>query len=144
MAMVPLVAAAAMMPSMVRADGMTLHVSPGTLHARVEITFTLTIDCPAPAPGDYVSQEAWAVSVEEAAGWKIAYGEVEMLSQYPSPMFFQCTGSAVTLPIDILAQTPGPAFRRGQAIVTASAGVAYASGASVSASVGPAVVRLHW
>ena len=75
MAMVPLVAAAAMMPSMVRADGMTLHVSPGTLHARVEITFTLTIDCPAPAPGDYVSQ----ITAVDEVGRRFAFPRARLV-----------------------------------------------------------------
>jgi hypothetical protein len=135
---------AALIPLTGRADGMALHVSPGTLHARVEISFTFSINCPTPALGDYVAQESWAVSVEEAAGTQIASGQYENFDQYPSPMAWQCTSATVTLPVDVLATVPGPPFHKGQAILSASASVTYASGASVSASVGPRVVTLRW
>jgi hypothetical protein len=74
MAIAAVAVIAAMIPLTGTADGMSLSVSPGTLHARIEISFTLTINCPTPAVGDSVTQEAWAVTVEEAAGTQIALG----------------------------------------------------------------------
>ena len=144
MAIAAVAVMAAMVPLTGMADGMSLHVSPGTLHARVEISFTFTINCPTPAAGDYVTEESWGVSVEQAVKTQIAVGSYGNFDQYPfNPMTWQCTSSNVTLPVDVLANVPGPPFHKGQALMTASVFVMYASGASVSASVGPTVIKLQ-
>jgi hypothetical protein len=135
---------AAMVPLTGMADGMSLHVSPGTLNAGVEISFTLTINCPTPAAGDYVTEESWGVSVEQAVKTQIATGSYQNFDQYPyNPMEWQCTSSSVTVPVNVYATVPGPPFHKGKALMTASVFVMYASGASVSASVGPKVIKLQ-
>lgn len=141
------IAAAAVMVAMIPlsgvASGMTLHVSDPDLHARIEITVTFTMNCPIPAAGDSVTQEVWGASVEQAVGaTQIATGQYQNFVQSPSPMPWQCTSSNVTLPVVFLANVPGPPFHAGQAILTAAVSVTYASGATVSASVGPKVVKL--
>jgi hypothetical protein len=141
------IAAAAVMAAMIPlngvASGMTLHVSRPDLHARIEITVTLTINCPVPATGDSVTQEVWSVSVEQAVGTtQIATGQYQNFVQSPSPMRWECASSNVTVPVLFLANVPGPPFHTGPAILTAAVSVTYASGATVSASVGPKVVKL--
>lgn len=141
------IAAAAVMAATIPlngvASGMTLHASRPELHARIEITFTLTINCPAPAAGDSITQEAWSASVEQAAGpTQIATAQSGNFVQGP-PLLWQCTSSNVTMPVVLLANAPGAPFHLGAAILTASVSVTYASGAFVSASVGPKVVRLE-
>ena len=142
------IAAAAVMAAMIPlngvASGMTLHVSRPDLHARIEISITFTINCPIPAAGDSVTQEVWSASVEQAAGsTQIATGQYGNFVMSPSPMPWQCTSSNVTLPVVFLANVPGPPFHTGPAILTAAVSVTYASGATVSASVGPKVVKLQ-
>jgi hypothetical protein len=135
---------AAMTPLNGVASGMTLHVSRPDLHARIEISITFAINCPTPAAGDSVTQEVWGASVEQAVGTtQIATGQFQDFVQSPSPMPWQCTSSNVTLPVVLLANVPGPPFHTGAAILTASVSVTYASGATVSASVGPKVVKLQ-
>ncbi len=133
----------AMIPVNGMASGMTLHVVDPDLHARIEITLDLAINCPTPAAGDSVTQEVWSVSVEQAAGTtQIATGGTGSFADSPSPMPWQCTSTNITLPVAFLANVPGPPFHTGAAILTASVSVTYASGATVSASVGPKVVKL--
>jgi hypothetical protein len=141
-AIAPMAVMVALLPLTATASGMSLGVSHATLHARIEISFSFKVDCPMPAVGDSVAFESWDVSVEQAAGTGIASGSSADDAQSPGPLPFQCTSLNVRFPLDILADTSGRPFHKGPAIVTALLYVGYASGLQLSATYGPAVVRL--
>lgn len=138
----PAVVLAAIIPITTMAAGMSLHLSRATLHAKIEISLNMVINCPTPSAGDYITQEEWGVNFEQAAGTGIASGNYQNFVSYPSPMPWQCTSANVRLPVTVLADLTGRPFHDGQAIVTAQVSVAYASGTTVSASVGPKTVWL--
>jgi hypothetical protein len=90
-------------------NGVDVSVEPtATLTAKVEVTATVNATCP---NGWYTMVDN--VSVEQAVGKEVAHG-----SGYIPGV--QCTGVTQTIPVQILADSTGPHFKNGTAIVSAN------------------------
>jgi hypothetical protein len=113
-------------------NGVNVSVVPtATLTAKLEIGLTVTTNCPS---GWLIMQAS--VSVEEAVGKSIAHGT----GYIPG---VQCTGTDQVIPVTVIADSNGPHFKNGTAIVTATLyAYDYLTFTSGSATVNTAV-KLH-
>jgi hypothetical protein len=135
------------------AQAMTISAGPANLLGRVAITEPVMVSCTPFDPSLTVLDENINVTVEQASGRSIAHGSAAS-GVFGSPLLFPCDGSQTTIPITISADTSGPPFHGGTAVVNASAyadagvpcGVfpgCYTIVASQTASTGATTVRLH-
>ena len=138
----PVALLAALAPLAVAAAGMSVTVPRAVLHARIEVSLRLWVDCPAPASGDSVLYDSWDVSIEQAAGNGTAFASNADVAEAPAPLPFQCTSSNVAFPLDLIAGVTGRPFHNGKAVVSVLLYVGYMSGETLSATFGPAVVGL--
>jgi hypothetical protein len=89
-------------------NGVNVSVDPtATLTAKVEVMVTVTASCPS---GSFPMDNS--VTIEEAVGKSIASGTGYMAG-------IQCTGTSQVIPVTILADSAGPPFKKGTAVVSA-------------------------
>jgi len=93
-------------------NGVSVAIQPtAELNAKVEVITTVTVSCPS---GWYTMGNS--VTVEQAVGGRsIASGTTYIPG-------VQCTGQNQTIPVTILADTGGPPFKKGTALVSATLG----------------------
>jgi hypothetical protein len=114
----------ALVPVVASASGLTLTAGQGTLTGKVALTVPVTVTCASPfwdPASQQLVDELVEVSVEQASGREIAHGFGIFRAQTPDALPLQCDGSSVTVPVSILADTSGPPFHSGSAVVTVTA-----------------------
>jgi len=112
---------AALLPVGAAASGVTAQIGQANLQSRVLVVVTVNATCPAPfwdPSTQTIAYEVVNASVEEASGKEISHGFGGASGQ-----FFSCDNSTVAIPVSVLADTNGPPFHGGSAIVTASVSV---------------------
>jgi len=129
--------AVALLPVAASADGVTLAVgSTAQLVAGVEVDVPITVNCaPLPPPS---SSGMSSFVIEEAVGESIAFG-----SGIPPPL--TCDGTDHSAVVKVIANTSGPPFRRGKAVVTIAVVQLCENSppfACESASVGPQTITI--
>jgi len=131
-------AAAAVVPAVASEDGTTITIgASATLVARVEVDIHTVVNCaPLPAPASQMS----SINLEEAVSKSsIARGS----GFFP---VVTCDGADHAVTAIVFADSSGPPFKRGQAVVTfASINVCTSSFPVVceGGSAGPQVVSIH-
>ena len=131
-----------------QAQEMTMSLGAPSLLKRVAIIQPVTMSCSGFDPSLVVWTESVNVSVEQAAGRQIAHGSA---LGGPSPLF-GCDGTQNTFSVVISADSSGPPFHGGSAVVTANGsvgaanscgpGCAFAPFESAFASSGPTSEKL--
>lgn len=137
------------------ANAMTIRVGDPQLSGRIAITVPVVASCSAfdatlTHYSDFVS-----VSVQQASGREIASGTGSAFGSITnSSLLFACDGTEQTVPVTVLANTSGPPFHGGPAILTGSAGASagqpcfpgsttcFFNLVSQTATTGPITVRL--
>ncbi|MFL5859268.1 MAG: hypothetical protein ACJ780_00575 [Solirubrobacteraceae bacterium] len=80
----------------------------------------MTVSCTPFDPSLTLVGEGITVSVEQAAGRSVAHGTGSS-NEFGSGQLFPCDNTSTTIPVGITADTSGPPFHGGTAVVTASA-----------------------
>ena len=136
------------------AQATTISLGAPSLSGRVAITEPLTVSCSPFDPSLTLFSEGVNVSVEQASGRSIAHGSGFAGSFLPTLMF-ACDGSQNTVPVTVLADTGGPPFHGGTAVISASASASagtpcfpgstncFFNLTSQSASTAPTTLHLH-
>jgi hypothetical protein len=135
------------------AQAMTISLGTANLLGRVAITEPVAVSCTPFDPSLMLLDESMNVSVEQASGRSIAHGTGGS-GAFGSPLLFPCDGSQTTVAVTISADTSGPPFHGGTAVVNASASAnagvpcgvfpgCFTIVASQTASTGAATVHLH-
>jgi hypothetical protein len=101
------------------ADAMTLEIGTPTLSARVMLTVPVTVVCEPFDPSLSFRQAFVSVSVKQAVNKRIAFGTGQYVSNAPDATP-PCDGAPHVVNVVVLADTAGPPFKRGEAVVTAS------------------------
>lgn len=140
------------------ANAMTVRVGDPTLIDRVAISVPLAVSCTPFDPAYTYVSDGVSVSVQQASGRDIAFGSgylsggVYGMGQ-PS-LLFACDGTEQTVTVPVSANTAGPPFHGGPAVINASANAAaaqpcypgatncYTNFISQTASTGAVEVRL--
>lgn len=108
------------------------------LTAGVLVTVPVTVSC---GPYEFTpSRSGLSVTIRQASKKAIASGSA-FTGGFSS--FLTCDGASHVYAIDVLAATSGPPFRKGDAVVQASAFVVTGCCTSDNASAGPQVIRLR-
>jgi hypothetical protein len=106
------------------------------LTARLLVVVPVTVTCgPYEVPPAF---ESLSVQLSQAVKKKIAQGGAFPGMGTP---FLTCDGAPHTYTANVIANSSGPPFRKGDALITATAGVSGAT--SESGSAGPQVIRLR-
>ena len=140
------------------AQAMTIRIGEPTMTGRVAISVPVAVSCTVFDPAFTHISDVASVSVEQAAGREIAYGSGYVSgSGYPgsqSPLLFACDGTEQTVKVPVAANTAGPPFHGGTAVINASASASaaqpcypgatncYTNFVSQTASSGPAKLHL--
>lgn len=134
------------------ASAMTMTIGDPSLTAKVLVSVPITASCSAFDPSLTPVSSSASVSIEQATGKAIARGSASLFTFAPTPLLFPCDGANHTVGMDVLADAAGGPFRRGQAVMRASAfsGAAqscgpncFFGGSSQSATVGPTAVKIR-
>ena len=96
------------------AGAMTISLGTPSLSGRVAITEPVNVTCSPFDPGLVAYDQAVNVSAEQASGRSVAYGSGAGYN-------FACDGSQYTVPVVVLANTPGVPFHGGSVVLAASA-----------------------
>jgi hypothetical protein len=146
----------ALVPVVASASNVSATVGAGTLTDKVAVTIPVTVTCAGPFWDPTTQQlfdENIQLSVEQASGKQIARGTGSASLALPIAQPQQCDGSAVTIPVTILADPTGPPFHGGGLVVTGS--VSFQAGTNCGVpgcyfnivgdgtGIGPASVQLH-
>jgi len=136
------------------AQAATISLGAPSLSGRVAITEPVTVSCSPCDPSLTLFGEGVNVSVEQASGRSIARGSGFAGGFVPN-LLFACDDSQTTVPVTVLADTIGPPFHGGTAVVSASASASagtpcfpgstncFFNSTSQSASTGPTTLHLH-
>jgi hypothetical protein len=124
---------ALVVPGLAKADpGVSVAIGPtATLQSRVLLTVPVTVTCD--PVGDFFSMSF--VSVEQASGTKIASGSGFLPT-------VTCDSAPHTYGVSVLANTTGPPFHGGQAVVSASVSL-FGSFGSEGGSAGPQTILVR-
>lgn len=133
---------------------MTVSLGEPNLSSRVAISVPVTVSCGPFDPALTHFSSGASVSVEQAAGSRIARGNGMTFSSLPD-LLFACDSAAHTFAVNVLADTNGPPFHGGPAVLvaTAAAGAGipcspdsttcFFGGTSQTAATGPTTLNLH-
>lgn len=136
------------------AQATTISLGAPSLSGRVAIIEPVTVSCLPLDPSLTLFEQSVNVSVEQGSGRSIARGSGSVGGFLPT-LLFACDGNQKTVPVTVLADTAGPPFHGGTAVVSASAsalaGTPCFPGATncffnltgQSASTGPTTLHLH-
>jgi hypothetical protein len=135
------------------AQAITVSLGAASLSGRVAVTAPVTVSCTPFDPSLILLNESINVSVEQASGRSIAHGTA-VSGTFGSPLLFPCDGSQTTVPVTISADTSGPPFHGGTAVINASASAdagvpcgvfpgCFTIVASQTASTGATTVHMH-
>ena len=145
----------ALAPTVASASGVSVSAGPGTLTGRVALTIPVTVSCsPFWDPNtQQLVDEFINLNVEQASGRDIARANGFARSDFTGQQLFQCDGSSVTIPINMLADPTGPPFHAGSVVVSGVVGVDAAQSCGFpgcffnfvqqQAPIGPQQVKVH-
>jgi hypothetical protein len=102
------------------AEAMTVKLGDPDLSNRIRIDVPVTVSCSAPDPSLTVFSQGIFVTVQQASGREIARGTGNAHGSLPN-LLYPCDDADHTVPVTVLADTAGPPFHGGQAVVSAFA-----------------------
>jgi hypothetical protein len=146
----------ALVPVVASASNVSATLGAGTLTNRVAVTIPVTVTCAGPF-WDPSTQELFeeniSISVEQASGKQIASGTGQASFGLPFSQPQHCDGTAVTIPVTVLADPTGPPFHGGSLVVSGFVSLQAGTNCGVpgcyfnivgdGAAIGPASVPLH-
>ena len=102
---------------------MTVRIGAPQLIARVAVSVPVTASCTPFDPAFTRFSDFATVSVQQASGRDIAFGSGSVSGSVSggSSLLFACDGSEQTVTVSVPANTSGPPFHGGKAVVTATA-----------------------
>jgi hypothetical protein len=104
------------------ANAMTIRAGDPELSGRIAISVPIVVSCSPFDPALTHFSGGVTVSVQQAAGRQIASGSGSVFgSSVTSSLPFTCDGTEQTVPVTVLANTSGPPFHGGRAVLSASA-----------------------
>jgi hypothetical protein len=135
------------------ASAMTMTIGDPSMTAKVLVSVPVTVSCSPFDPALTPFSASAFVSIEQAVGKSIARGTGATPMTSPGmPLAFTCDSTDQTINIDVLADPAHPPFKRGAAVVAASAFASagqqcgpgcFFNFTTQTASVGPTVVRIR-
>ena len=105
------------------ANAMTIRAGDPELSGRIAISVPIVVTCSAFDPAFTKVGDGVTVTVQQASGREIAFGTASASGSIfmSSPQLFSCDGTEQTVPMTVLANTNGPPFHGGHAVLSASA-----------------------
>jgi hypothetical protein len=99
------------------AQAMTVTLGSASLSGRVAVTEPVMVSCTPFDPSLTVVGEGINVTIEQASGRSIAHGTGSS-NEFGSGQLFPCDNTSTTIPVAISADTSGPPFHGGTAVIT--------------------------